>query len=129
AGDYTIADPAKLQRVARMIGLETEGKSDSELAKEVALAALADFGRYTDEPCTFLWSTITEGRKAKFKHCNIAPSSIDRQVVEIIHQTAMGMDADPVSIIFGALKTSLADYTGMHLATDISDILFGTPGP
>jgi carbon-monoxide dehydrogenase catalytic subunit len=129
AGDYTIADPAKLRRVAKMIGLETEGKSDGELAKEVALAALADFGRHTDEPCTFLWSTITEGRKAKFKHCNIAPSSIDRQVVEVLHQTAMGMDADPVSIIFGALKTALVDYTGMHLATDISDILFGTPGP
>lgn len=129
AGDYTIADPDKLHRVAKMLGLETEGRSNSEIAKDVALTALADFGRYTDEPCKFLWSTITEGRKAKFTHCNIAPSSIDRQVVEIIHQTAMGMDSDPVNIIFGALKTSLADYTGMHLATDISDILFGTPSP
>jgi len=129
AGDYTIADPAKLRRVAKTLGMETEGKTDAELAKAVALAALADFGRYTDEPCGFLWSTITEGRKAKFTHCNIAPSSIDRAVVEILHETAMGMDADPVNIIFGALKTALADYTGMHLATDISDILFGTPAP
>jgi len=129
AGDYTIADPAKLRRVAKAIGLAVEGKPESELAKEVAIAALEDFGRYTDEPCTFLWSSITDGRKAKFTHCNIVPSSIDRAVVEILHQTAMGMDADPVNIIFGALKTSLADYTGMHLATDISDILFGTPEP
>jgi len=129
AGDYTIADPAKLRRVAKTLGLETEGRSDAELAREVALTALADFGRYTDEPCRFLWSTVTEGRRDKFTHCNIAPSAIDRAVVEVIHQTAMGMDADPVNIIFGALKTSLADYTGMHLATDISDILFGTPGP
>ncbi|MCL6581432.1 MAG: anaerobic carbon-monoxide dehydrogenase catalytic subunit [Firmicutes bacterium] len=129
AGDYTIADPAKLRRVAKTLGLETEGRSDAELAREVALTALADFGRYTDEPCRFLWSTVTEGRRAKFTHCDIAPSAIDRAVVEVIHQTAMGMDADPVNIIFGALKTSLADYTGMHLATDISDILFGTPGP
>jgi carbon-monoxide dehydrogenase catalytic subunit len=128
-GDYTIADPAKLRRVAKAIGLKTEGKADGELAKEVAIAALEDFGRYTDDPCTFLWSYITEGRKAKFTHCNIAPSSIDRAVVENLHQTAMGMDADPVNIIFGALKTALADYTGMHLATDISDILFGTPEP
>ncbi len=127
--DYTIADPAKLRRVAKAIGLEVEGRTDSELAKSVAVAALEDFGRYTDEPCTFLWSYITEGRKAKFTNTNIAPSSIDRAVVECMHQTAMGMDADPVNIIFGALKTSLADYTGMHLATDISDILFGTPAP
>lgn len=129
AGDYTVADPAKLRRVAKRIGLEVEGKPDAELAREVALAALEDFGRQTDEPCTFLSTTITDGRKAKFAHCGIAPSSIDRQVVEVMNQTAMGMDADPVNIVFGALKTALADYTGMHLATDISDILFGTPGP
>jgi len=129
AGDYTIADPAKLRRVAKAIGVETEGRTDAELAKEVAEAALADYGRYSDEPCTFLWSYITDGRRAKFAHCNIAPSSIDRAIVEDLHQTAMGMDADPVNIIFGALKTALADFAGEHVATDISDILFGTPEP
>jgi len=129
AGDYAIADSEKLRRVAKRIGLEVEGKEDSELAREVALAALEDFGRHDEKPLTFLWSNITEGRKAKFTHCNIVPTAIDRSVVEIIHQTAMGMDNDPVNIIFGALKTALSDYTGMHIATDISDILFGTPGP
>jgi len=99
------------------------------LYMDLTPVALEDFGRYTDEPCRFLWSTITEGRRAKFTHCGIAPTAIDRQVVEVMNQTAMGMDADPVNIIFGALKTALADYTGMHLATDISDVLFGTPSP
>lgn len=129
APDYRVADPEKLRRVASRVGINPDGKSDQELAKEVALAALNDYHRFEDEPCIFLRTTITEGRLAKFKHCNILPYGIDRTITEVLSQTAMGMDADPVNIIFGGLKTALADYTGMHIATDLSDALFGTPRP
>ena len=47
----------------------------------------------------------------------------------MLAQTTMGMDNDPVNLIFAGIKTSLADYTGMHIATDISDIIFGIPEP
>lgn len=127
--DYRITDAAKLRAVAALVGIETAGRSDEEIAKGVALAALEDYHKVEDTPCTWLMSTITPGRRAKFTHCDIAPSTIDRAIVEIISQTAMGMDADPVNIIFGALRTALADYTGMHIATDLSDIVFGTPRP
>ncbi len=129
APDYRVADSDKLHRVAKRIRLSVEGKSDLELAKEVAEAALADFGRQTGEPCTFLWSTICEGRKGKFSECDVVPTSIDRAVVEVLHRTHVGVDADPVNIIFGGIKAALGDYTGMHLSTDLSDILFGTPKP
>ena len=129
APDYKITDPDKLRQVAQRIGIDVAGKEENELAKEVALAALNEFGRQTDEPCTWLETTVTDGRNQKFLHCNVAPSSIDRTVVEMLHQTAMGMDADPVNIIFGGIKTALADYVGMHIGTDLSDILFGTPEP
>ncbi len=127
--NYRITDEDKLRRIAQRIGLETAGVPVAELARRVALAALADYGRYTDEPCTWLDTTITSGRQAKFRHCGINPSAIDRAVTEIMNQTAMGMDADPVNIIFGGLRTALADYTGMHISTDLSDVLFGTPTP
>ncbi len=129
APDYKITDEEKLRSVAARIGLEVEGVPTKELAKQVALKALEDYGRHTDEPCTFLWSTITEGRRKKFTHCDIAPTAIDKTIAQLLSQTVMGMDADPVNIIFGGLKTALVDYTGMHIGTDISDILFGTPKP
>ncbi len=128
-GDFTVKDEAKLRAVAAKVGISAEGKSVNELAEDVALAALNDFGNITSEPCRWLTSYITEGRKKKFDDCDIAPSSIDRAVVGMLHQTHIGVDADPVNIIFGGLKTCLADYTGMHLSTDVSDILFGTPEP
>jgi carbon-monoxide dehydrogenase catalytic subunit len=127
--DYKLTDTAKLRVVAQRVGLETQGRTDKELAIELAKLALADYSDRYGEPCQWLSTTITKGRQDKFKHCDIAPDGIDKAIVQVLHRTAMGMDADPVSIIFGALRTALADYTGMHIATDLTDILFGTPEP
>jgi carbon-monoxide dehydrogenase catalytic subunit len=46
-----------------------------------------------------------------------------------MHRTTYGVDADPINILLGALKCAVADYAACHLATDLSDILFGTPQP
>ena len=108
--DYSVKDEKKLRRVAANIGISAEGKSVNELAEEVALAALNDFGNITSEPCRWLTSYITEGRKKKFDDCNIYPTSIDRAVVGMLHETHMGVDADPVNIVFNALRVSLADF-------------------
>jgi anaerobic carbon-monoxide dehydrogenase catalytic subunit len=129
APDYKVTDPEKLKRVAKRIGVAVEGREINEVAKDVAIKALEDFGKYKQEPCTWLDSTINEERKAKFKQTTIAPTAIDRAVAQLMHQTHMGTDADPVNIIFGGLRAALADYTGMHLATDLTDVLFGTPEP
>ena len=129
AKDYKITDPAKLKRVADRVGISYEGKDDNTLAAEVAKLALEDFGTYKGVPPVWLTTTITEGRLKKFNDCNILPANVNGSVVEILHQTHIGVDADPVNIIFGALKTALCDYTGMHIATDLTDVLFGTPKP
>ncbi|UNC93383.1 anaerobic carbon-monoxide dehydrogenase catalytic subunit [Candidatus Contubernalis alkaliaceticus] len=129
AKDYKITDPDKLKRVADRVGISYEGKDDNTLAAEVAKLALEDFGTYKGVPPVWLSTTITEGRMKKFNECNILPANVNGSVVEILHQTHIGVDADPVNIIFGALKTALCDYTGMHIATDLTDVLFGTPKP
>lgn len=129
AKDYKITDGKKLIQVAEKIGVATEGREAVEIAKDVAVKALEDFGKYDHEPCTWLDATIDEERRLKFKHTNIAPTAIDRSIAQLLHQTHIGTDADPVNIIFGGLKAALADYTGMALATDLTDVLFGTPQP
>jgi carbon-monoxide dehydrogenase catalytic subunit len=129
AKDYKITDSAKLLKVAKRIGLTTEGKSINEVAVAVASEALKDFGRQDNAPCTWVESTVTEGRKKKFKDTTIMPSSINGSIAELLHQTHIGNDADPVNIIFSGLRVALGDYDGMQLATDLSDVLFGTPTP
>jgi len=129
APDYKITDTDKLVKVAKRIGVQTEGISINDIAKAVAIKALEDFGKYDSKPCTWLESTIDDERKQKFKQTAITPTAIDRSIAQLMHQTHMGNDADPVNIIFGGLKAALADYVGMSLATDLTDILFGTPAP
>ena len=50
--------------------------------------------------------------------------------MECLHRTHIGDDQDPVHILQHAVRTALGDgWGGSLLATDISDILFGTPAP
>jgi carbon-monoxide dehydrogenase catalytic subunit len=60
----------------------------------------------------------------------IYPRSIDREVVETMHRTTMGVDADYKNIMKQGMRTALADgWGGSMIATEISDVLFGSPTP
>ncbi len=129
AGGYSIEDKDKLFRVAERLGLDTENKDERKVLEEVAGLALEDFIKASDDPCKWLESTVVEDRMEKFDQCGISPRGIHTTIAESMAQTHMGMDADPVNLIFQGLKMALCDYIGMHIATDLSDILFGTPEP
>lgn len=129
APSYRIKDSEKLHAVAKKVGVEVEGRNDVDIAKDVAIMALEDFGSHHNEVATWLKVNIDEERQQLFDRTRINTPAIDRSVVQLLHQTHMGTDADPVNVIFGGLQAGLADFTGMSLATDLSDILFGTPEP
>ena len=129
APDYGVEDPAKLRRVASRLGIEIEGKDDLQLLEAVLQQAISDYTKITPEPCKWLETTVVPERMEKFNACNIQPRSIHTTIAETMGQTHMGVDADPVNLIFQGLKTSLCDYICMHIGTDLSDILFGTPKP
>jgi carbon-monoxide dehydrogenase catalytic subunit len=128
--DYRITDVDKLMAVAEKIGVATEGRDVNAIARDVAQAALDEFGRVSEYPkLTWITNTVTEGRLKKFNETTIMPSGINLSLAGLLHQTHVGNDADPINLIFTGLKAALCDYDGMHLATDLSDILFGTGVP
>jgi len=129
APDYKIESPAKLQQLATDLGIATLDRTDADIFKEVVELGYADFGRYQDRPLAFLDSFLTVGRRKKFLATNIMPTAIDKSVTELIAQTAMGVDSDPVNIIFGGLKCALADLGGEYIGTKLSDVMFGIPQP
>lgn len=128
APDYPIRDEAKLKRVAERLGLPTAGVSVLELAGKVADAALAEFSE-KDTPLAWAATTVTPGRVATFAKLGVIPTGVDSAVSEMMHRTTYGVDADPVNLLLGGVKCALADYAACHLATDLADILFGTPRP
>ncbi len=128
AKGYEITDEIKLHEVAGYMGIETEGKEKNKLAEEVALEALDNFGRQFG-PLTYV-SRAPKKRQELWEKLGITPRGVDREVVETMHRTHPGTDQDPDNILDQALRTSLGSgWGGSMLATDLSDILFGTPRP
>ena len=128
AQGYRIRDEAKLRAVARYLGIKESGRPTKDVALEVAEVALAEFGKQTGELCYV--SRATSARQALWREQRLAPRGIDREVVEIMHRTHMGVDQDAEHILDQVLRASLADgWGGSMLGTDLSDILFGTPSP
>ncbi len=128
AKDFQVKDVRKLNRVAGYLGINVEGKSVNKVAEEVALKFLEQFGQQRGE-LAYL-GRAPKKRQEIWKKLGIAPRAIDRECVEMLHRTTMGVDQEMNNIMLGAMRASLADgWGGSMMGTDISDILFGTPKP
>ncbi len=128
APDYHIKEPAKLRAVAERQGVKLDGKPDEVIAGELADLALEEFSERHD-PVRWTMKTLTAARLKKFGEMGLLPYGIDSAISEVMHRTTNGVDADPVNLLLGGIKCAIADYDGMALATDLSDILFGVPQP
>lgn len=127
---YEIKDVDKLMAIAGKLGINTDGKSEKEIAREVVDIAFGDFGNHTEKPIKWLTATAPQERVETWEKLGVIPRNPDREIREALHQTTMGMDADPVNLILSTIKQGLVDgYAGLQLATDIQDIVFGTPAP
>ena len=125
---YQVRDEAKLLQVAGYMGIPTAGRSVNEISLDVGQKALDQFGQQRGE--IIYVSRATKKRQQLWRDLGITPRGVDREVVETLHRTHEGVDLEAEHILDQALRTSLADgWGGSMLATDISDIIFGTPNP
>ncbi len=125
---YVIRDVAKLRKVAGYYNIPIEGRSPNEIANDLADLYINQFGQQRGEVIPTI--RAPEKRKQLWREQGVIPRGIDREVVESLHRTHIGDDQDPAHILHHAVRTSLADgWGGSMIATDISDILFGTPAP
>jgi carbon-monoxide dehydrogenase catalytic subunit len=127
-GNFKITDPGKLKSIAAEMGLKVSGKVDKALLGAFIDKVKDAFSNLHGDSDWMLCS-IPKPRLERFKNLHILPSGIDPTIRETMHRTHMGVDADPVNLLLGGLKCSLADYLGMDVSTIMSDILLGTPAP
>lgn len=128
APDYRVKDEVKLRQVARYLGVAEQGRSKEEVAIDVGTVALGEFGRQDGE--LLYVKRAPAKRQEVWRKLGIVPRGIDREVVETLHRTHVGNDQDAEHILNHGLRNALADgWGGSMLSTDVSDILFGTPGP
>ncbi|KHK04498.1 anaerobic carbon-monoxide dehydrogenase catalytic subunit [Desulfovibrio sp. TomC] len=126
--DYAVRDPQKLARLCTEVGLDPVGLDATAQAKALAEVFSKDFG--TRNPALSLLSRAPQKRRDIWQDTRTTPRGIDRECVEMLHRTHMGVDCDPVSICLHAARTALADgWGGSMIGTELSDVLFGTPRP
>lgn len=128
SGGYEIKDEVKLNALAKEYGIATKDRSKEDIALDLANSVYAEFGK--QEGFVQFSRRAPAKRVERWKKAGIDPRGIDREIVEIMHRTHIGVDNDPVNLILQGLKASIADgWGGSAIATEISDVLFGTPEP
>ncbi|WOF17312.1 anaerobic carbon-monoxide dehydrogenase catalytic subunit [Methanoplanus sp. FWC-SCC4] len=126
APGYLISDEAKLKRIAEELGIETSQKSNDEIAVSLGYFLLDEFGMIKNS--LGFCSRAPEQTREIWEKAGITPRSVDREVVEAMHRVHMGVGANYANILIHGLRTSLSDgWGGSMMATECSDILFGTP--
>ena len=127
-GPYKVKDPEKLIRIAKEWGVETEGKDIYDLAHEVAILGLSEYGKVFGHQ-NFL-KRAPQHTQEIWEREEIAPRAIDREVSCSLHMTHMGCSSKPEALIRQSLRSGLSDGWGGSMAgTEFSDVLFGTPKP
>ncbi|MFQ5575951.1 MAG: anaerobic carbon-monoxide dehydrogenase catalytic subunit [Anaerolineae bacterium] len=128
AEGYVIRDIAKLRTVAAKYNISIEGRSPEEIANDLADLYIAQFGQQKGEIVPV--KRAPAKRQKLWAEQGVIPRGIDREVVEALHRTHIGDDQDVPHLLHHAIRTALTDgWGGSIMATDISDILFGTPAP
>jgi len=125
---YQIVDEVKLKAVATEYGIKTDKRKKEEIAKDLALAMLEEYGTVKNH--IQMAERAPQKTKDIWKKLGIVPRGVDREIVESMHRIHMGVGADYTNILLHAMRTSLSDgWGGSMMATEGSDILFGTPTP
>jgi carbon-monoxide dehydrogenase catalytic subunit len=120
APSYGIKDPEKLDRLMK------EYRVDSPAL--LATAIMNEFGKQ-DGPIQFT-RRVPPQRLELWKKLGIDPRGVDREIVECMHRTHIGVDNDYVNLILHGLRTSISDgWGGSMIATELQDVIFGTPKP
>jgi carbon-monoxide dehydrogenase catalytic subunit len=133
---YKIKDPIKLLSIAPYFDVDTTVEVDGEkvdrdideIAVEVGEKALNEWGKPEGE-LRYL-KRAPEALYKKWEATGVKPRNIDREIVEIMHRTHIGVDQDYKNLIKQGTRAAIADgWGGSMMATDLQDVLFGTPYP
>ena len=126
--DYSIKDPLKLEEVAQSVGIETEDREIEDIAMDLYKELERTYTQVEGE-IPFA-KRVPEKTLEVWRKYGLVPRGAMREIMELMHRSHMGVDQHYENITRQCSRTALADgWGGSMVATEISDILFGTPSP
>jgi carbon-monoxide dehydrogenase catalytic subunit len=128
APGFEIKDEQKLLQMALDLGVEIGDRSNAEIAVDIGELLLKEFGRQEGEVLTTRKAPLK--RQEVWRQTGAMPRGIDREIVEIMHRTHMGVDQDYKTLLLQGARAAIGDgWGGSMIATELQDIMFGTPAP
>ncbi len=129
---YQLADTAKLEALAGQLGIPTDDTDPYVLAQQVAAVAQADlFGGLGMEHETMSFFEAYAAKDIdKIRKAGIVPvRGAAVQVMRMEHATQHGMMSNTFELLRACLKLGLLDTTSLFMATQLQDVMLGTPSP
>jgi len=126
--DYEVKDEQKAIKVALDLGVEVGDRPINEIVLEIAEIALGQYGQQEGEVKYVAKAPLK--LQEKWRELGVVPRGVDREIVEIMHRTHMGVDHDYEHLLLQGARAAIGDgWGGSMIATELQDILFGTPEP
>jgi len=126
--EYSIKDPIKLEELAHTLEIDTEGREIKDIALDVYKELERTYTQVEGE-IPFAKRVPPKTLETWRKH-GVVPRGAMREIMELMHRTHMGVDQHYENITKQCSRTALSDgWGGSMVATEISDIIYGTPIP
>ncbi len=123
---YSVVDSEKLSYLAEKLEIPT-GKRE---AKTVAAILIEEISGLKDNAMRIPLAFAPEYITSMWSRVGVEPRSTAREVVESLHRTGVGCDADPLSLLLQCFRTAISDCWGASLLTvTVQDCLLGSPRP
>ncbi len=103
-------------------------KGTETAAAQAALAALSDITG-DESSMNFVSAYCPASAAGILRDLGSFPGSVGSELLEEGHETAMGMMADPTSLILHAARLGVADIASLIISSEFQDVLFGVPRP
>ena len=114
--------------VAASIGIETNDRSLKDIANDLYKELERTYTQVEGE-IPFA-KRVPPKTLETWRKQGIVPRGAMREIMEMMHRTAIGVDQHYENIVKQCSRTALADgWGGSMVSTEISDILYGTPTP
>ncbi len=126
--DFEIKNTIKLASLAKTLKIETGDRSVQEIAMDICDELQKVFLQTEGEFA--LTGLVPQKTLETWRKLDIVPRGAMLEVMELLQRTHTGMDQDYKNLTGQISRTALVDgWGGSMVATELSDILFGTPTP
>ncbi|MEA1923645.1 MAG: anaerobic carbon-monoxide dehydrogenase catalytic subunit, partial [Pseudomonadota bacterium] len=133
---FRIKDEQKLKEVCGYLDIPTTVEVDGEVKDREIMEMGLELAEELEKTYTQVegeipfMKRVPEKTLERWRELGIVPRGAMRELMEMMHRTHIGVDQEYVNISRQFQRAALSDgWGGSMVATELSDILFGTPVP